>query len=60
MAPPHLSLWTEANSLVFLSGQLAFDAAGRMSATEIGEQTTQVLSNIDAVLAQAGLGCGIL
>jgi 2-iminobutanoate/2-iminopropanoate deaminase len=55
MAAPHLAPFTEASSLVFLSGQLPFDATGRISSTDIGGQTAQVLGNIAAVLEQAGL-----
>jgi 2-iminobutanoate/2-iminopropanoate deaminase len=55
MPLPHLAHWTEAASLVFISGQLAFDAAGRISETEISGQTTQVLRNLEAVVAKAGL-----
>jgi 2-iminobutanoate/2-iminopropanoate deaminase len=55
MALPHLSPWTEAASLVFISGQLPFDAAGRIPETGVAGQTTQVLRNLEAVVAKAGL-----
>lgn len=55
MATPHLAPFTEAGSLVFLSGQLPFDATRSISSTDIGGQTEQVLSNIATVLGQAGL-----
>ena len=55
MPLPHFSLWTEAASLVFISGQLAFDATGRIPETEVFGQTTQVLRNLEAVAAKAGL-----
>jgi len=55
MKPPHLSSFVEAGSLVFLSGQLAFDRSGRISQAGIAEQTSQVLENIDHVLAELGL-----
>lgn len=55
MAAPHLSLWTEANGLVFLSGQLPFDENRAISATDIEGQTTQTILNIGQVLGQTGL-----
>jgi 2-iminobutanoate/2-iminopropanoate deaminase len=55
MSLPHFSLWTEAASLVFVSGQLPFDATGRISETGVSGQTTQVLRNLEAVVAKAGL-----
>lgn len=55
MKPPHLSLYVEAGSFVYLSGQLAFDRHGRISEPGVGEQTTQVLENIESILAGLGL-----
>jgi 2-iminobutanoate/2-iminopropanoate deaminase len=55
MSLPHFSLWTEASSLVFISGQLPFDATGRIPETGVSGQTTQVLRNLEAVVAKAGL-----
>jgi 2-iminobutanoate/2-iminopropanoate deaminase len=55
MSLPHFSLWTEAASLVFISGQLPVDATGRISETGVSGQTTQVLRNLEAVVAKAGL-----
>lgn len=55
MKPPHLSPFVEAGPLVFLSGQLAFDRNGRISQAGIAEQTTQVLENMDHILAGLGL-----
>ena len=52
---PHYSPWTEVASLVFISGQLPFDASGHILETEVSGQTTQVLRNIEAVMAKAGL-----
>jgi len=52
---PHLSPWTEAGSLIFVSGQLAFDSSGAISATDIAGQTRQVLKNLDSVLHSAGV-----
>ena len=55
MTPPHLSSYTEAGPLIYLSGQLPFDRNGRLSESGIAEQTTQVLENIEQVLTQLGL-----
>lgn len=55
MIKPHLSTWTEAEGLVFLSGQLPFDEKGAISEENIDGQTKQVLRNIANVLRQAGL-----
>jgi 2-iminobutanoate/2-iminopropanoate deaminase len=52
---PHLSSWIEAGSLVFVSGQLAFDAARKISATDVAGQTVQTLQNVARVLKEAGL-----
>jgi len=40
--------------LVFVSGQIGWDAAGRFAASDIAGQTRQALSNIVAILAEAG------
>lgn len=56
MTRPHLSQWTDADSLVFVSGQLPFDADRRISATEISAQTRQTVRNLESVLREAGLG----
>jgi 2-iminobutanoate/2-iminopropanoate deaminase len=46
----------QAGSMVFLSGQIPLDpASGELVAGGIEEQTRQVLSNLRAVLAAAGL-----
>jgi 2-iminobutanoate/2-iminopropanoate deaminase len=55
MTTPHLSQWTEAASLVFVSGQLPFDENRRISATDIGGQTRQAVKNLESVLRDAGL-----
>jgi 2-iminobutanoate/2-iminopropanoate deaminase len=55
MAAPHFSPWTRAGALVFVSGQLAFDADRKISATDIDGQTTQTMRNIARVLEGAGL-----
>jgi 2-iminobutanoate/2-iminopropanoate deaminase len=56
MAAPHFSLFTEAVPLVFISGQLPFDASGQIPHAEVAQQTTQALQNLAAVVAKAGLG----
>lgn len=43
-----------AGDLLFLSGQVAFDASGRISAPDIAGQTSATLKNIEAVLLQSG------
>lgn len=55
MSPPHLSPWTEAASLVFISGQLPFDPSGQIVHADVAQQTTQAMQNLQAVLAKAGL-----
>jgi len=58
-APKAIGPYSQAidtGSLVFLSGQVALDpATGQLVAGGIAEQTEQVLKNIEAVLAKAGL-----
>ena len=53
---PHFSPFVVAGDLVFVSGQLAFDAASAIVAGGVEAQTRQVLANVEAVLAGAGLG----
>jgi 2-iminobutanoate/2-iminopropanoate deaminase len=55
MSPPHLSPWTEAASLVFVSGQLPFDSSGQIPHTDVAQQTTQALQNLQAVVSNDGL-----
>jgi 2-iminobutanoate/2-iminopropanoate deaminase len=46
-----------ANGFLFTAGQVALDpATGQMTGADVGEQTTRVLANLQAVLAAAGLG----
>ena len=46
----------ECNGMVFLSGQVPINpATGSLVEGDITEQTTQVLKNIEAILAEAGL-----
>lgn len=55
MRAPHLSVWKEAAPLIFISGQLPFDATGQISAQDIAGQTVQALRNLEAVLKSAAL-----
>jgi 2-iminobutanoate/2-iminopropanoate deaminase len=55
MSPPHLSAWTEAASLVFISGQLPFDSSGQIPHTDVTQQTTQALQNLETIVSKAGL-----
>jgi len=49
----------EVNGMLFISGQIPLDpATGKMAAGGISEQTEQVMKNIGAILAEAGLGFG--
>ncbi|HAQ64713.1 MAG TPA: reactive intermediate/imine deaminase [Bacteroidales bacterium] len=46
----------EANRMLFVSGQIPIDPAiGKVIEGGIREQTLQVMKNIDAILAEAGL-----
>jgi len=54
MTTPHLSPCTNAGALVFLSGQLAFDAHGTVSG-DIATQTRRCLERLEQVLRDAGL-----
>lgn len=49
-AGPRMSRAVVANGMVYLAGQVANNAAGK----SVGEQTKDILSLIDSVLAQAG------
>ena len=49
-----LSKYRRAGDLVFLSGQIAFDRDGNITAPDIEGQTRQVLQNISALLADCG------
>lgn len=47
----------EANGFLFISGQIPIDPkTGSMVEGDIAEQTEQVMKNIGAILAEAGLG----
>lgn len=44
-----------ANGTLYISGQIALNAAGDMVQSDIAAETTQVMENIKAILAAAGL-----
>lgn len=46
----------EAGELVFVSGQLGIDPAGGEIPADFGAEARRVLTNVEAVLAAAGLG----
>ena len=52
---PYSQAIRASGSFVFLSGQIPLTASGEMVKGTIAEQTTQVMKNIEAVLAEAGL-----
>ncbi|MET0504531.1 MAG: RidA family protein [Luteibacter sp.] len=54
MAAPHLSAFVDTGSLVFLSGQIAFDPDGSIRG-DAAAQTRRCLERIEAVLHEAGL-----
>lgn len=46
-----------AGNLVFLSGQICLDpATGELHDDDVGQETRQVMANLEAVLQAAGLG----
>ena len=42
--------------IVFLSGQIGWDASGRIVAADLAGQVRQALANVVAILAEAGAG----
>ena len=54
MTAPHLSPFVDTGSLVFLSGQLAFDDAGAITGN-VTIQTRRCLERLESVLRDAGL-----
>lgn len=57
-APPALGPYSQAvvsGGFVFASGQLGMTSEGKLEASDVAGQTQQVLANIKAVLAEAGL-----
>jgi 2-iminobutanoate/2-iminopropanoate deaminase len=58
-APPPLapySVATEANGIVYLSGQVAIDRAGGPTPVDVVDQARLVMDNIGALLSELGLG----
>jgi 2-iminobutanoate/2-iminopropanoate deaminase len=60
LAPKAIGPYSQAirgGGLLFCSGQIPLDpVTGNLRGTSIAEQTEQVMSNIEAVLAAAGVG----
>jgi len=54
MIAPHLSPFVDAGSLVFLSGQIAFDEHGAITG-DAATQTHRCLQRLERVLRDAGL-----
>jgi 2-iminobutanoate/2-iminopropanoate deaminase len=54
MAAPHLSPFVDTGSLVFLSGQIAFDQDGAITG-DAATQTRRCLERVESVLRDAGL-----
>lgn len=52
--PEPYSYSVRAGNTIYLAGQVALDAAGRIVGSTLGEQATQVWRNIEAVLAASG------
>jgi 2-iminobutanoate/2-iminopropanoate deaminase len=56
-APAPYSPSLLAGPFVFISGQVGVDPqSGELSGSDVGSQTRQILANIQALLARAGLG----
>jgi 2-iminobutanoate/2-iminopropanoate deaminase len=46
-----------AGNMLFISGQIAIDpATSELAISNIGDETRQVMKNLDAILTEAGLG----
>jgi 2-iminobutanoate/2-iminopropanoate deaminase len=56
VAPPFFSPSRREGELVFVSGQMAFDAQWRIEGDTVGEQTRRCLGRIGEILAAEGLG----
>jgi reactive intermediate/imine deaminase len=56
MLKPHLSPFRQIGNFVFVSGQLPVGMDFAVVPGEIEEQTFQCLANIDAILAEVGIG----
>lgn len=50
------SVVTEANGLVFISGQVAIDPNGGSTPTNTSDQTKLIMENISQILSELGLG----
>ncbi|RZL94838.1 MAG: RidA family protein [Variovorax sp.] len=55
-AAPFFSPSRQEGELVFVSGQMAFDADGRIEGDDVDHQTGHCLARIDAILRARGLG----
>jgi 2-iminobutanoate/2-iminopropanoate deaminase len=55
MSPSHLAKWTESHGLVFVSGQLPYDASRTIVGATIQEQAAHALKNLEETLQAAGL-----
>lgn len=55
LSKPPLSMATVVGNMIYVSGQVGFDAEGRF-APDLETQTRQTLDNIRKVLEQAGSG----
>ncbi len=55
-AAPFFSPSRQEGELVFVSGQMAFDANGRIEGDDVDHQTGHCLARIDAILRARGLG----
>lgn len=53
---PHFSAARRAGDFIFVSGQLPFDAGGRIVDGDIIAQTRQCLRNLESILAAEGAG----
>lgn len=52
---PHFSNCVEAHGLIYVSGQLPFDADMKLVEGSISDQTHQCLTNMERILESAGL-----
>jgi len=62
-APAAIGPYSQAvtvGKFVFISGQIPLDTSGVLAGETIEEQTEQVLANIEAILAEAGLDLGAI
>ena len=53
--PAHMSQAVQVGQLVFVSGQIAFDASGALAGPDdVAAQARQCFANIEAILAEVG------